>query len=120
MASYSVVNVDELEGEGPGGMVRKARRALGARAFGFNFYRFPPETPGREHDHAANGQEEVYFVVSGSGVMRVDGDDVPLRPGTFVRVDPEATRQPISGPDGLEFVAFGAPVDGQYLPPAWG
>jgi hypothetical protein len=45
---------------------------------------------------------------------------VELRPGTFVRVDPEATRQPVSGAEGLEYVAFGAPVDGQYLPPAWG
>ena len=31
MAAYSYVDVDSLEGEGPGGMVRKTRRALGAR-----------------------------------------------------------------------------------------
>lgn len=120
MARFSAVHVDELEGEGPGGIVHKARRALGARAFGFNFFRFPPGATGREHDHAANGQEEVYFVVSGGGVMRVDGEDVALRPGLFVRVDAEATRVPIAGDDGLEYVVFGAPVDGQYLPPAWG
>jgi hypothetical protein len=34
--SYTVVDVDALEGEGPGGAVRKLRRALGARGFGFN------------------------------------------------------------------------------------
>ena len=28
MASYDVVDVSELEGEGPGGMVRKTRRAV--------------------------------------------------------------------------------------------
>jgi hypothetical protein len=32
--AYSVADLDELEPEGPGGMVRKVRRALGARAFG--------------------------------------------------------------------------------------
>ena len=36
MPAYAVVDLDGLEGEGPGGAVRKTRRALGARAFGFN------------------------------------------------------------------------------------
>ena len=120
MASYDVVDVGALEGEGPGGMVRKARRAVGARAFGFNYFALPPNQSGREHDHAQEGQEEVYFVVKGSGRMIVDGEDVELRPGRFVRVDPAATRLPIAGEDGLEFIAFGAPVGGGYQPPPWG
>jgi mannose-6-phosphate isomerase-like protein (cupin superfamily) len=118
--AYDVVDVDDLEAEGPGGMVRKARRALGARAFGFNYFVFPPDQQGREHDHAANGQEEVYFVVKGSGVMRIDGDEVELRPGRLVRVDPSSTRMPTSGADGLEFITFGAPQEGAYEPPDWG
>jgi mannose-6-phosphate isomerase-like protein (cupin superfamily) len=120
MASYSVVDVGELEGEGPGGVVRKVRRATGARAFGFNYFTLPPSQQGREHDHAEEGQEEVYFVVKGSGVMRVDGEEVELKPGRFIRVDPAATRVPVAGDDGLEFVTFGAPVGGGYEPPSWG
>jgi quercetin dioxygenase-like cupin family protein len=117
---YSVVDVADLEGEGPGGVVRKVRRALGAQAFGFNYFTLPPEVDGREHDHSANGQEEVYFVVRGSGRMTVDGDAVELRPGVFLRVDGSSTRQPTAGPDGLEFVTFGAPIEGDYEPPSWG
>ena len=117
---YSVVDLHELKGEGPGGMVRKTRRALGARAFGFNYFVLPPNVQGREHDHADENQEEVYFVVKGSGRMRVDGEEVELRPGRLVRVDPTATRVPIAGEDGLEFLTIGAPVDGRYEPPAWG
>jgi len=117
---YSVADVSELEGEGPGGMVRKVRRAVEARAFGFNYFVFPPNQEGREHNHADSQQEEVYFVVRGSGRMRIDGEEVALRPGRFVRVDPASTRLPISGDEGLEFVAFGAPVDGKYEPPSWG
>jgi len=118
--AYSYVDVDELEGEGPGGAVRKVRRALGARAFGFNYFTLPPGITGREHDHADSNQEEVYFVVRGSGTMRIDGDEVELRPGRFVRVDGGSTRVPIAGGDGLEFVTFGAPVGGGYDPPSWG
>jgi mannose-6-phosphate isomerase-like protein (cupin superfamily) len=118
--SYSVVDVSELEPEGPSGMVRKARRAVGARAFGFNYFVFPPNQEGREHDHTDSGMEEVYFVVKGGGRMVIDGEEVELRPGRFVRVDGESTRMPISGDDGLEFVTFGAPVDGAYEPPSWG
>ena len=117
---YSVVDVAELEAEGPGGMVRKARRAVGARAFGFNYFVFPPNQEGREHDHEDSGMEEVYFVVKGSGRMVIDGEEIDLRPGRFVRVDGASTRMPVSGDDGLEFVTFGAPVDGAYEPPSWG
>ena len=52
--------------------------------------------------------------------MRVNGDELELKPGRFVRVDPGSTRVPIADDDGLEFVTFGAPLDGGYEPPEWG
>ena len=52
--------------------------------------------------------------------MLVAGEEVELKPGRFVRVDPDATRVPIAGADGLEFIATGAPVGGGYQPPPWG
>lgn len=117
---FSYVDVESLAGEGPGGMVRKTRRATGARAFGFNYFTLPPGVTGREHDHAEADMEEVYFVVRGGGTMRIDGEQLELRPGRFVRVDPASTRAPTAGHAGLEFVAFGAPLDGRYEPPDWG
>jgi mannose-6-phosphate isomerase-like protein (cupin superfamily) len=120
VAGYDIADVADLEGEGPGGMVRKVRRALGAKAFGFNYFIFPPNQEGHEHDHGDSNQEEVYFVVKGSGTMRIDGENVPLQPGRFVRVDPASTRVPVSGVEGLEFVTIGAPLDRQYEPPSWG
>jgi mannose-6-phosphate isomerase-like protein (cupin superfamily) len=120
VAAYDLVDVGELDAEGPGGMVRKVRRALDAKAFGLNYFVFPPDQVGREHDHADSDHEEVYFVVKGSGTMRINGDEVELRPGRFVRVDAAATRVPISGAEGLELVTIGAPLDGRYEPPSWG
>jgi mannose-6-phosphate isomerase-like protein (cupin superfamily) len=120
VAAYDFVDIAALEAEGPGGMVRKVRRALDAKAFGFNYFIFPPDQEGHEHDHADSNEEEVYFVVKGSGTMRIDDEEVELRPGRFIRVDPAATRVPISGDEGLEFVTIGAPLDGQYEPPSWG
>jgi hypothetical protein len=38
VANYNVVDVGELDAEGPGGMVRKVRRALDAKAFGLNYF----------------------------------------------------------------------------------
>jgi mannose-6-phosphate isomerase-like protein (cupin superfamily) len=117
---YTYVDTDSLEGEGPGGMVRKTRRATGARAFGFNYFTIPPGVVGREHDHAESHMEEVYFVVKGGGWMRIDGEKLELRPGRFIRVDADSVRVPIAGDEGLEFVAFGAPLEGRYTPPDWG
>jgi mannose-6-phosphate isomerase-like protein (cupin superfamily) len=120
VSGYSVVDVNELPGEGPGGVVRKLRRELGATAFGFNHFRLPAGATGNEHHEAEDRQEEVYVVLAGSGVMRIDGEEVELRPGIVLRVDPEATRVPTAGDEGLEFVAFGAPLDKPYIPPDWG
>src|SRR5205823_10459693 len=118
MASYSVVDVDRLPGEGPGGAVKKVRRALGARAFGFNYFELPAGVEGHEHDEAATGQEEVIFVVAGSGRLRLDGDEVELKPGRFVRLDASARRCPVAGDAGLTFLPFGAPLCRAYAPPA--
>jgi Cupin domain len=112
---YSVVNVDEIEGAGPGGVVHFVRRELGVEAFGINWFDLPPETAGKEHDETASGQEEVSVVVRGSGHWRVDGSDVPVRVGSFIRFDPATVRCPIVGPDGMTFVSVGS-RRGSYEP----
>jgi mannose-6-phosphate isomerase-like protein (cupin superfamily) len=113
--SYSVVHVDEIDPSGPGGVVRFVRRVLGVEAFGINWFELPPATAGYEHDERDTGQEEVSVVVAGSGVWRVDGTEVPVQVGSFVRFDPETTRCPVAGPDGLTFVSIGVPR-GSYEP----
>lgn len=114
------MHLEDLEPRGPGGVVRLVRKAIGARAFGFNWFEFPPNHEGHEHDERESGHEEVFFCVEGSGHLRVDGEAVELRKGTFVRLDPEPTRCPVSGPDGMSFLMIGAPVEGRYEPPSWG
>ena len=85
---YSLAHVDELEPEGPGGMVRFVRRALGVEAFGVNWYELPANVEGHPHDERQSGQEEVNVIIAGSGVYRVDNEEVPVRTGDFVRFDP--------------------------------
>ena len=105
---YSVVHVDEIAGAGPGGAVRFVRRALGVQAFGINWFELPPNATGNEHDETRSGQEEVSVVIRGRGHWRIDADEVAVRVGSFVRVDPEATRCPVAGPEGMTFVSVGA------------
>ena len=112
---YSRVNVHELEGAGPGGAFRFVRRELGVEAFGINWVELPPDAEGREHDESSSGQEEVNVVVRGSGVYRVDGEEVSVREGDFLRFDPETTRCPVAGRNGMTLLAVGAPR-GAYEP----
>ncbi len=112
---YSVVHVDEIEGAGPGGAVRFVRRQLGVEAFGVNWFELPPGAEGLEHDETGTGQEEAAVVVRGSGIWRVDGEEVPVREGSFVRFDPETTRCPVAGSEGMTFVSIGA-RRGSYEP----
>jgi hypothetical protein len=55
---YSVTNVDDIEGAGPGGMVRFVRREVGVQAFGINWFELAPDAEGKEHDETDSGQEE--------------------------------------------------------------
>jgi hypothetical protein len=112
---YSVVRIEEIEPAGPGGAVRFVRRELGVEAFGVNWFELAPNMEGREHDEVASGQEEVNLIVDGSGVYRIDGEEVPCARGTIFRFDPETTRQPVAGPDGMTMVAIGA-RRGSYEP----
>ena len=105
---YSVVNVQDVEPGGRTGAVRFVRRVLGVEAFGINWFELPPGAEGVEHDEASSEQEEVNVVVAGGGIWRIDGEEVPVREGTFIRFDPESTRCPVAGPDGMTFIAIGA------------
>ena len=112
---YSLVQVDDLPGEGPSGNVRFVRRHLGVGAFGINWFELPPNAEGFEHDAQESGQEEVNVIIEGSGVYRVEGEEIPVQRGSVLRFDPETTRVPVAGPDGLTMVAVGA-RRGSYEP----
>jgi mannose-6-phosphate isomerase-like protein (cupin superfamily) len=110
-----MIHVDKVEPAGPGGAVRFVRRVLGVEAFGINWFELGPNVVGHEHDEVDTDQEEVNVIVAGSGIYRIDGEDVPVEVGTFLRFDPGTTRVPIAGPDGLTMIAVGA-RRGSYEP----
>ena len=112
---YSMINVEDVEPSGPGDAVRLVRRELGVLAFGINWFEIPPGAKGLEHDESETQQEEVNVIIRGSGVYRIEGEDVPVRAGTFMRFDPGTTRVPVAGPEGMTMIAVGA-RRGSYEP----
>ena len=85
---YSIVQRGRDRGRGPGGAVRFVRRELGVEAFGINWFELPPDAEGYEHDEAETQQEEVNVIIRGSGVYRIEGEEIPVGVGTFLRFDP--------------------------------
>ena len=79
---YTKLNIQEVEGAGPGGAFHFVRRELGVLAFGVNWIDLPPDSEGHEHDETNSGQEEVAVVVTGSGTYRVDGETCQSAPAT--------------------------------------
>ena len=78
---YSIVQVEEIDPAGPGGVVRFVRRELGVEAFGINWFELPPNATGNEHDEGETGQEEVNVIIRGSGAYWVDGKEVSVTRG---------------------------------------
>jgi hypothetical protein len=63
-----VVHADDVES--PNGVFRGLSGPLGVSGLRVNRLELPSGGEGPEHDHASNGQEEVYAVVAGSGTWR--------------------------------------------------
>jgi uncharacterized cupin superfamily protein len=105
--AYTLVNVDDPNVERFRNAFFRMRRALGTTAFGINEIRLPAGASGLEHDETQTGHEEVYVVVDGDGVFIVDGEQVAVRAGDYLRVDAAAVRRATAGESGLRFVAVG-------------
>jgi uncharacterized cupin superfamily protein len=86
---YTIAHRDELERTGNWTLVR---RSLGCRSFGVNLVDIGPGESIPEHDETQRDQEEMFFVISGSPMLVIDGEDHPARPGTFARLDPDRRR----------------------------
>ncbi len=104
--SHRVIDGSEVEAQH--GVFRALSDPLGVSAFRINRLELPGGAEGPEHDHTADGQEEVYAVIAGSGTLRVDGEDIPLRAGHFVFCAPEVRRQMIAGDEGLTWIGIGS------------
>jgi uncharacterized cupin superfamily protein len=118
MADYTVKQVDEMEAVF-GGAFKRARAELGISAFGMQVLDMPPNVDGQypEHDHQADGQEEVYVVLVGRAELDVEGDRIPLDPGTMVRVGPSARRTIRTGAEGARILALGGRPGQPYEAP---
>lgn len=107
-------------GHGDAMEARFARKDFEAEKTGFSFYRIKPgkrQPFGHRHDEA----EEVYVIVSGNGLLKLDDEVIELEALDAVRVAPEVTRAFEAGDEGLELIAFGPrhDGDGEIIPGWW-
>jgi mannose-6-phosphate isomerase-like protein (cupin superfamily) len=90
---------------------RVARVPLEATQTGAAHFRLlPGKRSPFAHRHAR--AEEIYVILSGSGVVKLDDEIVPVRRLDAIRVSPSVVRAFEAGPDGLEFLAFGPHYEG--------
>jgi mannose-6-phosphate isomerase-like protein (cupin superfamily) len=88
-------------------------------AWGMNVLKLPPDWMGYpEHDHARDGQEEVYVVLRGSARLEAGGKSWQLEPGMLVRVGSEQRRKLVPGSDGVTLLALGGTPGKAYESPS--
>ncbi|HEX2376286.1 MAG TPA: hypothetical protein VHI30_01920 [Gaiellales bacterium] len=116
MGAYTKHNLTDVENSAPRfGMpddleARFARRAIDGHELGLSLFRLGPNLRiPFGHKHA--GQEEVYVVTSGSGRIKVEDEIVELEQWDAIRIDKDTMRAVEAGPDGIEYLAFGAGDD---------
>lgn len=127
MAEYTLKNLKQVEnmaekhGMGEGLEARFASKELGLERLGMSYQRLAPSFRIPFGHHHAQ-QEEVYVVVGGSGRIKLEDEIVELEPWDAIRVPKDTTRNFEAGPDGIEFLAFGAPATGPgdaEMTPGW-
>jgi mannose-6-phosphate isomerase-like protein (cupin superfamily) len=117
MAAYAVKKIDDMEAAFLGGF-KRARAELGVESFGLQVLDFPPNNDRYpEHDHAQDGQEEVYVPMRGTGEIEIEGERFALEPNMMVRVGPGVNRKLVSGPEGMRVLALGG-VPGKVYEPS--
>lgn len=128
MSGYTKKNLrDDVENQAPKFQMpqemeaRFARSALGGETLGLSHIKLAPNfrIP-FGHKHAA--QEEVYVVLRGSARIKVEDEIVELGELDAIRFDKDTMRQVEAGPEGVEYVAFGAgtdPRDAEMAPGWW-
>ena len=105
---------DEME-------ARFGRRALEGKDLGLSLMTLEPNFRipfGHKHE----GQEEVYVIVRGSARIKVEDEIVELGEWDAIRFDKDTMRNVEAGPDGVEYLAFGAgddPSDAEMAPGWW-
>jgi len=129
MASYTKANLrSDVENMAPKFDMPKemearfARRSVDGKTLGLSLMTLEPSFRipfGHKHEH----QEEVYVVVRGSGRIKVEDEVVEVGEWDAVRFDKNTMRNVEAGPDGIEYVAFGAgedPLDAEMVQQWWG
>jgi quercetin dioxygenase-like cupin family protein len=122
MSNYSIKHRDEFESmEGSGESTwRLARKALGTSAFGFNLVEVAPGGEIPEHDEGQSRQVELYIVLEGNAVLRIEGEEHEAPAGTFASIDPPATRTILNRSDGpVTALLIGVQPEGGFNPAGW-
>ena len=116
MGGYTMVNLHGVENQAPNfGMpdemqARFARTPIGGETLGLSLFTLAPgfRIP-FGHKHVT--QEEVYVVIRGSARIRVEDEVVELGELDAIRFDRDTMRDVEAGPDGVDYLAFGAGTD---------
>jgi mannose-6-phosphate isomerase-like protein (cupin superfamily) len=127
MSSYTKKNLRQVEDQAPNfGMpaemqARFARTPLEGQSLGLTLLTLAPgfRIP---FAHKHENQEEVYVVVRGSARVKVEDEIVELGQWDAIRFDKDTMRAVEAGPDGVEYLAFGAgddPRDAEVVQGWW-
>jgi mannose-6-phosphate isomerase-like protein (cupin superfamily) len=127
VGSYTKTNLRTVENQAPNfGMpegleARFARTAIGGETLGLSLITLGPGLR-MPFGHKHEGQEEVYVVVRGSARVKVEDEIVEVGQWEAIRFDKNTMRAVEAGPDGVEYLAFGAgddPRDAELVQGWW-
>jgi mannose-6-phosphate isomerase-like protein (cupin superfamily) len=104
---YSKVRYDEVDPIADA--MHFLREPLDCEQMGLTVVECDPGWEGKPHDHADDGQEEVYLLTEGEATVTVDDEGVSLSAGDALRIPPESRRQIHNGDTESTFVIAGAP-----------
>jgi mannose-6-phosphate isomerase-like protein (cupin superfamily) len=117
MADYTHRRIDDMEGA-YGGAFKRVRAELGVSSFGMAIIDMPPNFEHYpNHDHARDGQEEVFLALRGGGEIDIEGERFPLDADHVVRVASGTWRKVLPGPEGIRLLVLGAKPGALYEAP---
>ena len=108
MPGWSKKNFADITDRSPNDTMewRLSRRDIGSRELGVSRFTYSPGAR-MPFGHRHREQEEVYVIVGGSGLAKLDDEIVEVAEWDLLRVAPEVMRAFEAGPEGLDVLCIG-------------
>lgn len=111
MPDYTLVHIENVENKASSGTFKMLKKDLEAKQVTLSIRSFPPHSGQRGGGgHKHEQIEEVFYVLRGELIVKLDDEEVSVKQGDAMRIAPEVMRAYQNDSDEEAIIVLASPV----------